>query len=123
LILSLANIANMYQISLLAFSGLLAGLLQEGKKVGVSVGLFVGTFLVAIYVEAEPFSTSIYESVLSILLFLLTPKILFTKLATHLPGTAEYSMEERKYLQKMRDVTAQRVEQFSTVFTALSKSF
>src|SRR5699024_563901 len=35
----------------------------------------------------------------------------------------EYTYEERKYLQKIRDVTAQRVEQYSSVFEALSKSF
>src|SRR5690625_6761651 len=35
LILSLANVANLYQMSLLAFSGLLGGLLKEGKKFGV----------------------------------------------------------------------------------------
>src|SRR5690625_1629303 len=34
LILSLANVANLYQMSLLAFSGLLGGLLKEGKKPG-----------------------------------------------------------------------------------------
>lgn len=32
LILSLASVANLYQMSLLAFSGLLGGLLKEGKK-------------------------------------------------------------------------------------------
>src|SRR5699024_9902492 len=36
LILSLANVVNLYQMSLLAFSGLLGGLLQEGRKHGVS---------------------------------------------------------------------------------------
>src|SRR5699024_2064967 len=34
LILSLANVANLYQMSLLAFSGLLSGLLKEGRKIG-----------------------------------------------------------------------------------------
>src|SRR5699024_8756204 len=37
--------------------------------------------------------------------------------------TTEYLYEERKYLKKLRDVTAQRVGQYSTVFDALSKSF
>src|SRR5699024_3743240 len=45
LILSLANVANLYQMSILAFSGLLGGLLKEGRKFGVSTGLLVGTFL------------------------------------------------------------------------------
>lgn len=35
----------------------------------------------------------------------------------------EYSSEQQKYMRKMRDVTAQRVTQFSNVFQALSNSF
>ena len=39
LILSLANISAFSQMSLLAFSGMLAGMLKEGKKGGVSLGM------------------------------------------------------------------------------------
>lgn len=49
LILSLANVIALQQINLLAFSGLLAGLLKEGGKVGVSAGLMIGTAILAIY--------------------------------------------------------------------------
>ena len=38
-------------MSLLAFSGLLGGLLKEGKKIGVSIGLFIATLLMAMYGE------------------------------------------------------------------------
>src|SRR5699024_5788278 len=41
LILSLADVANLYQMSLLAFSGVLGGLLKEGRKPGVAAGLMV----------------------------------------------------------------------------------
>src|SRR5699024_3956137 len=123
LILSLANVANLYQMSLLAFSGLLGGLLHEGKKHGVSLGLLVGTFLVGIYGEMQTLTATMLESGIAILLFYLTPNGLLKQLSKYIPGTTEYSFEERKYLQKVRDVTAQRVEQFSAVFEALSKSF
>src|SRR5699024_4010417 len=39
------------------------------------------------------------------------------------PGTEEYTMEQEQYLQKVRNITAKRVEEFSGVFEALSKSF
>lgn len=123
LILSLANVANLYQMSMLAFSGLLGGLLHEGKKHGVSVGLLVGTFLVGIYGEMQTLTSTMLESIIAILLFYLTSNTLLKQLSKYIPGTTEYSFEERKYLQKIRDVTAQRVEQFSAVFEALSKSF
>src|SRR5699024_6302075 len=122
LILSLANVINLYQMSLLAFSGLLGGLLQEGKKIGVSLGLLVGTFLVAIYGDFESFQSTMLASLVAVILFYATPNHLLKQLAKFIPGTTEYTYEERKYLQKMRDVTAQRVERYSSVFEALSKS-
>ncbi|WP_099158884.1 stage II sporulation protein E [Virgibacillus ndiopensis] len=123
LILSLANVANLYQMSLLAFSGLLGGLLKEGRKTGVSVGLLVGTFLVGFYEDASTLLPSIIESSIAILIFFLTPASFFKKLSRYIPGTEEYTNEQEQYLQKVRNVTAKRVEQFSDVFEALSKSF
>ncbi|MGM8213031.1 stage II sporulation protein E [Virgibacillus sp. W0430] len=123
LILSLANVANLYQMSLLAFSGLLGGLLKEGKKIGVSVGLLVGTFLVGIYGDASALTASIIESFTAIVLFFSTPASWFNRIARYIPGTEEYSNEQEQYLQKVRNVTAKRVVQFSNVFEALSKSF
>ena len=38
-------------MSLLAFSGVLGGLLKEGKKIGVSIGLFIATLLIGMYGE------------------------------------------------------------------------
>jgi len=123
LILSLANVANLYQMSLLAFSGLLGGLLKEGKKAGVSVGLLVGTFLIGIYGETSAIGPSFIESSIAIIFFFLTPASWIKKLSRYIPGTEEYSNEQEQYLQKVRNVTAKRVEQFSNVFEALSKSF
>ncbi len=60
---------------------------------------------------------------MAIILFLLTPASLIKKLSRYIPGTEEYTNEQEQYLQKVRNVTAKRVEQFSDVFEALSKSF
>ena len=123
LILSLANVANLYQMSLLAFSGLLGGLLKEGKKPGVAIGLLAGTFLIGIYGNAEALFPSMLESLIAIALFIMTPAGWFKRLSRYIPGTEEYTNEQNQYLQKVRNVTAKRVEQFSDVFAALSKSF
>ncbi|MFK3939492.1 stage II sporulation protein E [Alkalihalobacillus sp. NPDC078783] len=124
LILSLASLANLYQMSLLAFSGLLGGLLKEGKKVGVAVGLLVGTLLIGMYGEGGPgIAATLLETFAAILLFFLTPNRLIHKISRYIPGTVEYANEQQQYLKKIRDVTAGRVEQFSTLFQTLSKSF
>lgn len=123
LILSLANVANLYQMSLLAFSGLLGGLLKDGKKIGVVAGLMVGTVLVGIYSDTHTLLPSIAESLIASIIFFLTPAGFFQKVSRYIPGTEEYTNEQEAYLQKVRNVTAKRVEQFSNVFEALSKSF
>ncbi|MCM2983791.1 stage II sporulation protein E [Niallia circulans] len=124
LIFSLASISSFYHMSLLAFSGLLGGLLKEGKKIGVALGLFIATLLIGMYGEGGGvLSVSLMETTIAVFLFLMTPRSLTSRIAKHIPGTAEYSQEQQQYMRKMRDVTAQRVSQFSNVFQALSKSF
>lgn len=66
---------------------------------------------------------TVLETSAAVLLFLLTPQAFTSRLAKYIPGTPEYTAEQQKYMRKMRDVTAQRVSQFSNVFHALSKSF
>ncbi|MDQ0157707.1 stage II sporulation protein E [Robertmurraya andreesenii] len=124
LIFSLANVSSFYQMSLLAFSGLLGGLLKEGRKVGVAIGLFISTLLIGMYGEGSMnIDKTLLESAAAVLLFFLTPQALTSKLAKYIPGTPEFQAEQQQYMRKMRDVTAERVEQFSSVFQALSNSF
>ncbi|WP_458353712.1 stage II sporulation protein E [Peribacillus frigoritolerans] len=124
LIFSLASIASLYQMSLLAFSGLLGGLLKEGRKIGVASGLLIATLLIGLYGEGtNNIMVTLYESLIAVALFILTPSSIINKIAKHIPGTVENSDEQQQYARKVRDVTAQRVEQFSHVFEALSNSF
>ncbi|WP_246476481.1 stage II sporulation protein E [Salicibibacter cibi] len=124
LVLSLAAVANLYYMSLLAFAGLLGGLLKEGKKLGVSMGILIGTALIALYGNGmnNP-AITVMESGLAVLLFLLTPKGLTDYMGKYIPGTMEHSNEQQRYLRKIRDVTASRVEKFSDLFQTLSASF
>ncbi|HHY75110.1 MAG TPA: stage II sporulation protein E [Bacillus bacterium] len=124
LILSLANVASLYQMSLLAFSGLLGGLLKDGKKIGVGIGLLIGTLLIGLYGEGTTdLLPTIMESCMAMVLFFLTPRQVFVKIAKFIPGTEEHAQEQQQYMRKIRDVTAKRVEQFSNLFQALSNSF
>ncbi len=124
LILSLANVASLFQMSLLAFSGLLGGLLKEGMKFGVSVGLLISTLLIGLYGENQnELLNTVSESLVAISLFFLTSQKLISKISRYIPGTTEHANEQQQYIRKVRDLTANRVEQFSSVFQALSKSF
>ncbi|WP_158738507.1 stage II sporulation protein E [Alteribacillus sp. YIM 98480] len=124
LVLSLASVANLYQMSLLAFAGLLGGLLKEGKKVGVSIGMLLGTALIALYGDGmNGASLTLAESAAAIALFLITPRIITSFIEKYIPGTPEYAREQQKHMKKIRDITALKVERFSNLFQTLSKSF
>ncbi|MGE5701363.1 MAG: stage II sporulation protein E [Clostridia bacterium] len=124
LILSLANVNALQQINLLAFAGLLAGLLREGGKVGVSTGLLIGTSILAIYGGAEDILyLSLVESSIAILLFVLTPSVVWKKISRFIPGTPENLQSHQEYMRRIRDVTAGKIQQFSDLFTQLSQSF
>ncbi|USG65921.1 stage II sporulation protein E [Brevibacillus ruminantium] len=124
LILSLANVNALMQINLLAFSGLLAGLLKEGGKVGVSAGLLMGTAILAIYGGAEEtLYLSLVETGLAIILFLLTPAGVWKNVSRFIPGTPENLQSHQMYMRRVRDVTAGKIQQFSELFVQLSRSF
>jgi len=124
LILSLADLGAIVQMSLLAFAGLLAGLLREGGKMAVAFGMLLGTSILAIYIGNQgDVMTSTWESVTAVVLFLLTPRSIVRTIAKYVPGTQEHVKSQHEYAKRVRDVTAQRVSQFSEVFRQLSRSF
>ncbi|MBN6187401.1 stage II sporulation protein E [Aneurinibacillus sp. BA2021] len=124
LVLSLANIDAIHQISLLAFSGLLAGLLREGKKWTVALGLLIGSSILTIYVgEQREILQSSLETFAAVLLFLCTPKFVMNEIAKFIPGTEENTNSQQQYLRKVRDVTVGKMDQFAKLFTKLSETF
>lgn len=124
MILSLADLQAIYQMSLLAFAGMLAGLLKEGNKVAVAFGMLLGSSILTIYIgDRNVIMNSTYESLAAIALFLLTSRSIVQTLAKYVPGTQENMKTHYEYAKRVRDITASRVEQFSEVFRQLSKSF
>src|SRR5690606_177733 len=63
------------------------------------------------------------ESVAAVVLFLLTPKGMTRTIAKYVPGTQEHAKSQQDYVRRVRDITANRVNQFSDVFKQLSRSF
>ncbi|MBM7569304.1 stage II sporulation protein E [Paenibacillus sacheonensis] len=124
LILSLADANAIVQMSLLAFAGLLAGLLREGGKMAVAFGMLLGSCILSIYIGNQAdVMNSTWESVVAAALLLLTPKSITRVISKYVPGTQEHVKSQHEYAKRVRDVTAQRVAQFSEVFRQLSRSF
>ncbi|MCD1261877.1 stage II sporulation protein E [Paenibacillus athensensis] len=124
LILSLANSSAIYQMSLLAFAGMLAGLLREGNRLAVAFGMLLGSSILSVYIGGgTDMIHSTWESLTAVALFLLTPRSLVQTLAKYVPGTQEHLKSQQDYAKRVRDITAGRVQQFSEVFRQLSRSF
>lgn len=124
LILSLADISAFAQMSLLAFAGMLAGMLREGKKGGVSLGMLLGATILSIYFnKPNEVMISTWETCIAIGLFLVTPKGVMQAIGKYVPGTQDHTKSQHEYAKRVRDLTADRVTQFSKVFRQLSQSF
>jgi len=124
LILSLANTAAVNQMSLLAFSGMLAGLLKEGNRIAVSLGMLLGSAILSMYIgDQGAFLQSIWESLAAVILFLLTPRSIIRTIARYVPGTQENILSQHDYAKRIRTMIGDRVQQFSEVFHQLADSF
>lgn len=124
LILSLAEPNAVHQIGLLAFAGMLAGMLREGRRAAVAFGLLLGSMIMTFYIgDQQQVMNSLWESLLAVALFLLTPRSLLDTVAKYVPGTKQHLKSQHDYAKRVREITASRVNQFSEVFRQLSKSF
>ena len=124
MIISLSDIKAMLQLSLLAFSGLLAGLFKEAKQWVVAVAFLLGATVFSLYEsQTAMILTSIYETSIAMMLFFITPKSIQKTIARFIPGTAENQSLHQEYVRKLRNVTAAKVESFSELFQELANSF
>jgi stage II sporulation protein E len=124
LILNLSDTKASLEISLLAFSGLLAGLFQEGRRIGVAIGFLLGSTILSLYHSGTPnMWLSLEETMIAILLFFLTRESVFVTLSRLVPGTFENQMAHQEYIRRLRDATAGKVERFTELFYELAGSF
>ena len=65
---------------------------------------------------------STWETCAAIVLFLITPKSVMQAIGKYVPGTQDHTRSQHEYAKRVRDLTADRVTQFSRVFRR-SQSF
>lgn len=124
MIICLSDLTAMMQLSLLAFSGLLAGLFKEGKQWVVAAVFLLGATILSLYEsQTATIVTSVYETLLAIGLFFLTPKSFQKSIARLIPGTSENQSLHQEYVRKLRNVVATKVESFVELFHELANSF
>jgi len=124
LILSLADFSSVMDMSILAFAGLLAGLLREGGKMASAFGLLLGTSILTLYMGSQQeVLKAAYEIGLAVILVLMTPKGWFERIAKWVPGTYEYAYAQYESTKKVRQLTAEKINHYANMFKQLSSSF
>ncbi|GIO16251.1 stage II sporulation protein E [Cohnella xylanilytica] len=124
IVLSLSDLGAVTQIGLLAFGGLMGGLIRQGGKAAAVFGMLLGTSVLSLYSgTADETLASAWASVAASVLLFLTPGSIIRHIARYVPGTPDYAHNQQDYAKKVRDLTAERVERFSEVFRQLSRSF
>lgn len=123
-VVGLSHNGALFEIGLLAFGGLMAGLIREGGKAASIFGMLLGTSVLVLYEgSADGTMTSTWATVAASMFLLALPKKVKDSLSSYMPGTVHYAQNQREYAKKVRDLTAERVERFSEVFRQLSRSF
>lgn len=124
LILSLADFSSVMEMSILAFAGLLAGLLREGGKIAAAFGLLLGTSILTLYIGSQQeVLSAAYEIGIAVILVMLTPKGWFERIAKWVPGTYEYAYAQYESTKKVRQLTAEKINHYANMFKQLSTSF
>lgn len=124
IILAMSSLDAVSQVGMLAFSGLLGGLLRDAKKTGVGLGFLFGTSILAVYVQELPqVLVALEETLAAFALLLITPKGLIEQVSRYVPGTEQHYLSQQDYARRVRALMAGRIREISNVFQELARSF
>ena len=103
-----------YQMSLLAFAGMLAGMLREGKRAAVALGMLLGSSILSIYLGGPAdVMNSLWETCAANCSVYVNAKKYADGHLQYVPGTQDHTKSQHEYAKRIRDVTAERVTRFS----------
>lgn len=108
-----------------SFAGLLAGAVRSFGKLAVAVGFLLGNILLSVYVsDYGDLKAVLAETALATVLFLLVPARIQEKIKDHLPkDSRELPATTPIQENRLRELTVNRIRDWSSVFTELSRSF
>ncbi|MCY0876209.1 MAG: stage II sporulation protein E [Firmicutes bacterium] len=111
-------------IGTLAFGGVLAGLLKEGRRYLVGLGFVIGTTVLSLYMSsAASAEHSFIETLAALALFWLTPQSMLGRLSRLVPGTQQHWLSQQDHVRRIKHLMTTRIQDVSTVFSQLAVSF
>lgn len=108
-----------------SFAGVLAGAVRSFGKFAVASGFLLGNIVLSIYLSNYGDLTAVLaETAVASVLFLLFPADLQEKIKEHLPHTQKETPTVQPLQDtRLRELTVDRIRNWASVFTELSKSF
>lgn len=108
-----------------SFAGLLAGSVRSFGKLAVAVGFLLGNIVLSLYVANYGDLTRVLiETGVATALFLVIPTSLQEKVKAHLPRPAGETVQPKPMQEtRIRELTVDRIRDWSSIFNELSRSF
>jgi stage II sporulation protein E len=107
-----------------ALCGMLAGTLRKIGKMGTTLGFILGNIIIAVYFNGNS-EAVLYpkEAIAAGILFLAIPGKLEDRLSRPFDDGQQVWEDKNGYSQRIREITAERLEKFSRALLKLSKTF
>jgi len=123
-VLTLGLAAASPLIGVLAFAGVLAGLLRPSGKLFVGVGFLLGTVALSLYVLPGALVYPTFaQAAIALAAFYIVPQRAFRTLARFVPGTDEYAVRKRDFARRTQLLMAARIRSVGDVFAELAATF
>ena len=115
-------ISEMEIFCALSLAGLLCGAMKELGKMASVISFFIAVVVVLFYCNEALLDTLFLQGLLiGSIIFLFVPKRAFAFINTY--GVHEKEFQEDTYFLKMKELTEERLSQFSAAFRSLGKTF
>ncbi|MTI46494.1 MAG: stage II sporulation protein E [Firmicutes bacterium] len=111
-------------ISILGFSGLLAGLFKDLGKIGTGIGFILGNGIITFYINGYSETFISYKEIVVAAVLVIIASKLFDGLDSRLAiGIAKNTEFKDAYSQRLKDITFNRLNEISQVFDELASTF
>lgn len=121
----LSHAETLANVAILAFSGLLSGILKEAHRLYIALAFVLSMTVLTLTSSTSwiTVETSTIATLFAALLFVATPKDWRKQLASYVPGTAEYSVSEQERVRRVHHLLSEKVVELSQVFEELAVTY
>lgn len=121
---SFTDVVSPAIIGVYAFAGLLSGIFKDLGKIPVGLGFILGNACLTFYMNGSTkVFISIEEILLALILLIIMPPKIEERIASF-QGVEAYRMQREKlYGERVREMTRNRLRDYSMVFEQIGKSF